>query len=269
MQREEVRKAVLAALASIAPEADVQDLQPDRPLCLQIDLDSIDWLNVVAALHDRLSIDIPESAHGRLATLDSIVSYLASRQAQASTRAAPDAAAAVPSATQHLVNGTTVTVRPIRAADLQLEAEFVRHLSTETRYKRFLVTVSELSDAKLHYFTEVDQVRHVALAATIESAGQEAIVGVARYIVDPAAASGCEFAIAVDDAWQGSGLAGILMQALIDLARARGLATMEGTVLATNTRMLKFTRQLGFSQQRDPDDRDTVRVVRSLQARPA
>jgi hypothetical protein len=39
---------------------------------------------------------------------------------------------------------------------------------------------------------------------------------------------------------------------------------MEGTVLATNHRMLKFTRQLGFRQERDPDSRDTVRVVRSL-----
>jgi len=269
VQREEIRKAVLAALASIAPEADVQRLQPDRPLCRLVDLDSMDWLNVVAALNERLSIDIPESAHGQLATLESIVSCLASRRTEAASRAAPDAAAAVLSAAQHLVNGTTVTVRPIRAADLPLEADFVRRLSRETRYKRFLVTVSELSDAKLHYFTEVDQVRHVALAATIEGDRQEAIVGVARYIVDPAAPSGCEFAIAVDDAWQGSGLAGILMQALFDVARARGLATMEGTVLATNTRMLRFTRQLGFSQQRDPDERDTVRVVRSLQARPA
>jgi hypothetical protein len=51
---------------------------------------------------------------------------------------------------------------------------------------------------------------------------------------------------------------------LIDVARSRSLATMEGTVLTTNTRMLKFTRQLGFVQQRDPEDRDTVRVARSL-----
>jgi acetyltransferase len=86
---------------------------------------------------------------------------------------------------------------------------------------------------------------------------------VARYIVGPAT-DRCEFAIAVDDAWQGSGLAGILMHALIGVACSRGLAAMEGTVLATNTRMLKFTRQLGFEQQRDPEDREPVRVVRRL-----
>jgi len=88
-------------------------------------------------------------------------------------------------------------------------------------------------------------------------------VGVVRYIVDPAG-TGCEFAIAVDDAWHGSGLAGILMHDLIDIARARGLATMEGIVLATNAAMLRFTRQLGFRQQRDPEDPDTVHVVRRL-----
>jgi acetyltransferase len=146
---------------------------------------------------------------------------------------------------------------------MALEADFVQHLSMDNRYKRFMVTVRELPESKLRYLTDLDQVHHVALAATVERDGREALVGVARYVVD-ASGTGCEFAIAVDDAWQGSGLAGILMNALIDVARARALATMEGSVLATNTRMLKFTRQLGFASQHDPEDRDTVRVVRSL-----
>jgi acetyltransferase len=257
----EIRKAVLDTIASIAPETDLQQIRPDQPLRRQVDLDSMDWLNVIAGLHERLSIAIAESDLGRLTTLDSIVTYFVARLAQ--PPAARSAAAGELPHTRHVVDGTAVTVRPIRPDDLPLEADFVRHLSSETRYKRFLVTVSELSDRKLHYFTEVDQVSHVALAATVERDGREAIIGVARYIVDPSG-RGCEFAIAVDDAWQGSGLAGILMHTLGDLARARGLTAMEGTVLATNTRMLKFTRQLGFTQQRDAEDRETVRVVRRL-----
>jgi L-amino acid N-acyltransferase YncA len=66
------------------------------------------------------------------------------------------------------------------------------------------------------------------------------------------------------DAWQGSGLAGFLMGALIDTARAHGLDRMEGTVLATNLKMLKFARQLGFSLQADTEDRETFRVARTL-----
>jgi acetyltransferase len=163
----------------------------------------------------------------------------------------------------HVVNGTPVTVRPMCRDDMALEADFVRRLSSDSRYQRYMATLSELSPAKLASLTEVDQVRHVALAATTERERREALVGVARYIVDSSGA-GCEFALEVDDAWQGSGLAGILMQALIDVARSRGLATMEGIILASNFRMLKFTHQLGFVPRRDPDSRDTVRVARAL-----
>jgi acetyltransferase len=86
--------------------------------------------------------------------------------------------------------------------------------------------------------------------------------GVVRYIVDPAG-TGCEFAVALADAWHGP--TGGHPHACPDRhARSRGLTTMEGFVLAANVRMLKFSRQLGFSQQRNPEDRDTVRIVRSL-----
>jgi acetyltransferase len=260
VETEEIRKAVLEVIATIAPETDPQQIRPDQPLRRQADLDSMDWLNVIAGLQQRLSIAIPDADAGRLTTLDAIVRYLSSRQAPSAAPPAGAGAGELP-VTRHMVGDEAVTVRPIRPDDLPLEADFVRHLSTESRYQRFLVTVSELPDRKLHYFTEVDQVRHVALAAAVEREGRPAIVGVARYIVAPAGDS-CEFAIAVDDAWHGSGLAGILMRALLDVARARRLARMEGTVLAANTRMLKFMRQLGFVRERSPDDRETVRVAR-------
>ncbi len=78
------------------------------------------------------------------------------------------------------------------------------------------------------------------------------------------ATSRCEFAIAAVDSWQGSGLAGSLMAALMDSARKKGLTEMEGFVLAANHKMLKFARQLGFVQHRDADDRETVHGVRTL-----
>lgn len=263
MDVEEIRKAVHATIEAIAPGTDVRGIRSDRPLREQIGLDSMDWLNVVVDLHERLSIDIPESDYGRLATLDSMVAYLASRRAELRRERPRPMAPVPPPCASHLVNGTAVAVRPIRADDSPLEAAFVQHLSRDTRYERFMLTLNELSPAKLKYLTEVDQVRHVALVATVDRGGQQVLVGVARYIVDPAG-TGCEFAIAVDDAWHGSGLAGILMHDLMDIARSRGLATMEGIVLATNSRMLRFTRQLGFRQAHDPEAFDVVRVVREL-----
>lgn len=164
---------------------------------------------------------------------------------------------------RRLFDGTEITVRPIRAEDAPLEAEFVRHLSDESRYARFMTTLKELSPAKLKYLTDVDYERHLALVATVAGDGGETEVGVARYIVVPGEMS-CEFAIAVDDTFQGTGLAGILMASLMETARARGLKTMEGFVLATNRRMLKFARQLGFTLHRSQDDPGTYHVVREL-----
>ncbi|RPH61845.1 MAG: GNAT family N-acetyltransferase [Burkholderiales bacterium] len=158
-------------------------------------------------------------------------------------------------------------MRPIRQDDVALEADFVRNLSDESRYKRFMASMRELPQVKLDSLTAADQVRDVALAATVTREGRPVIVGVARYSVGPEH-SGCEFAVAVDDAWQGTGLAGILMHALMGIARDRGLSTIEGIVLTTNSRMLKLARQLGFRRLPDPGSRDTVRVVRSLQSPP-
>lgn len=258
MENESIRRAVLQTLAAIAPEVDPARLRADLPLRDQIDLDSIDWLNVIAALEQRLGAAIPPAALERSATLDALVAYLAALPAHAAGRAPRGLQPSV-----HVIGGARVTVRPLRRQDLPLEAEFVRSLSDESRYMRFQVAVREVPPAKLEYLTDVDQRRHVALVATVARDGREAIVGVARYVVDDSG-TGCEFAIAVHDAWHRSGLAGVLMQALIEVARERGLRTMEGSVLATNARMLKFVRQLGFRVQHDPDDATLLRVTRTL-----
>lgn len=267
MDIEQTRREVLAAVASIAPESDASLIRPEQPLRDQIEFDSLDWLNLVAGLRDRLQLDIPPSDYDQLTTLDAIVAYIAARPSQApapapALRTVLGRAAELPHA-RHLIGGTPVTVRSIHASDAPLEADFVQRLSVESRYKRFMVTLRELPPNKLKYLTEVDDVHHVALVATVDRDGHEGLVGVARYVVDPTGAN-CEFAIAVDDAWQGSGLAGILMHTLMDTARERGLTRMEGLVLRTNRTMLKFVRQLGFSLEHDPDDRDTLRAVRAL-----
>jgi len=162
-----------------------------------------------------------------------------------------------------LFDGTPVTVRPIRPQDAAREQDFVRHLSPDSRYCRFMSQLRELSPGKLKYFTEIDYRRHMAFVATVLRDGKEVEVGVARY-AGGAQGDACEFAIAVEDAMQGTGLAGLLMLSLMDAARAQGFKTMEGCVLANNHRMLKFARQLGFSVHRDADDRDTLHVVRAL-----
>jgi len=265
MDEPQIRRAVLETLKSIAPELDVIGLKPDQPLRRQVDLDSMDWLNVIAGLDERLHVDIAASDYANCDTLDGLVAcvgkYLAASAAGSSTAGSGNPAGPVRHCT--LFDGRQVSIRPIRPDDAGIEADFVRHLSAESRYERFMVSMNELSPAKLRYLTNVDYEHHMALVATEVDADSEVEIGVARYVVAPGTTR-CEFAIAVDDAWQGSGLAGSLMAALIDDARQKGLTEMEGFVLAANHRMLKFVHQLGFSVQRDADDPQTVHVVRKL-----
>ena len=77
MTREEIKATVLRALDEIAPEADLASLAPDIGLRDQLDLDSMDMLNLAVGLHTALGVEIPESDYPKLATLDGCVDYLA------------------------------------------------------------------------------------------------------------------------------------------------------------------------------------------------
>lgn len=79
MSEAEVRAEVIAVLKSIAPELEEESLDPARPLRDQIDLDSMDWLNVIVALHERFKVDIPEADYAKLVTLTDVVAYLAKK----------------------------------------------------------------------------------------------------------------------------------------------------------------------------------------------
>jgi acyl carrier protein len=82
MNELEIRTRVLEIIKSIAPELEEGELRPDRPLRDQIDLDSMDWLNVLVALHEKLHVDIPEADYRKLVTLDNLVGYLREKLAQ-------------------------------------------------------------------------------------------------------------------------------------------------------------------------------------------
>jgi len=164
-----------------------------------------------------------------------------------------------------LVDGTEVVIRPVRAADVPLEGEFERHLSGDSRYYRFMRALGEASPEKLKFVREVDYDRRMGLVATIAPEGSEIEIGAAMYSA-PAQGGSCEFAIAVDDAWQGRGVAGLLMARLFDAARMHGFDTMVGVVLADNHRMLKFVRQLGFVCEHSGEDPHTFTVVKRLAA---
>ena len=146
----------------------------------------------------------------------------------------------------------SVSVRPIRPEDADIELEFARNLSHETRYNRFLGGGFALTREWLDRFTRIDFTRDMALIATVTLDGKETLISVARYVRLQDNES-CEFAVTVADAWQGHGIGRRLMEKLIAHARSTGLRRMTGEVLATNAPMLRLASSLGFRIETHPD----------------
>jgi acyl carrier protein len=79
MTVEEIRAAVLQALAAVAPEANPAVIDPQADLREELDLDSMDTLNLAVAIHEATGVDIPEIDYPKLATLDGAVAYLTAK----------------------------------------------------------------------------------------------------------------------------------------------------------------------------------------------
>ena len=77
MSREEIRAAVIRNLESIAPDADTSSLDPSASFREELDIDSMDFLRFVTALHDELHVDIPEADYPKVGTIEACVTYIA------------------------------------------------------------------------------------------------------------------------------------------------------------------------------------------------
>lgn len=146
-------------------------------------------------------------------------------------------------------------LRPIHPGDAHALQQFVRALSPQARYMRFISALSELTPRMLVRYTQIDYDREMALVAVLPKNGgmENQIIGVVRYLLNNDRTS-CEYAIAIADDWQHQGLGTALMKAIIDCARRKGLARIEGYILANNTPMLGLLRKLNFQIETDLDD---------------
>jgi acetyltransferase len=171
-----------------------------------------------------------------------------------------------------LRGGGEYRLRPIRPHDAQMLQDLVARLSEESRYYRFASNLAALPPSMLSRLTLIDYDREMALCAEIdvETEAEDGsrsmrprIIGVSRYITNPDQAS-CEFSLVVDDAHAGQGLGTRLMLAIMDVARERGLKSIEGLILSDNTPMLKLMKRLGFTVRGFPDDPDFKLAVHPL-----
>ena len=157
----------------------------------------------------------------------------------------------------------SVTLRPIRPEDADLELAFLRALSPESLYNRVFSARPALTPAGLERLVRIDFARDMAIIATVTLDGSETQIGVARYVRLEDGTS-CEFALTVADAWQGCGVGSRLLRELVAIAGRSGITEMVGDVLATNKAMLALVRKRGMAIQPHPDGGTLRRVLFAL-----
>jgi acetyl coenzyme A synthetase (ADP forming)-like protein len=153
-------------------------------------------------------------------------------------------------ATATLRDGGSISLRDLRPDDKARLLAHFHALSPRSRYLRFLATKKSLSDKELREFTELDFPRRAALVATLRQAGDERIIGVARYAVAPDAPGRAEVGFAVLDEYQGRGIGTVLLEHLATLARRNGITEFEAEVLGENNQMLGLFADSGFTVTR-------------------
>ena len=156
-----------------------------------------------------------------------------------------------------LPNGRRVLMRPLRPADAALYPDFIAHVTLEDSRLRFFGAIRELSPERIAELTRLDYSRAMAFIAIDEASAE--MLGVVRLHRD-ADGRGGEYAVIVRSALKGQGLGWLLMQRMIEYARAIGLAQVHGQVLAENTTMLRMCAELGF-QVRDDAGSKGIKVV--------
>jgi GNAT superfamily N-acetyltransferase len=177
-----------------------------------------------------------------------------------------------------LRDGRRATIRPIRRNDVARTAAFIEALSTQSKHGLFLAGITRLSDDALQRLCDSRSPRDMAYVATVQGADGERQIGVCRYAgadsVEGAdegmdargrATQGAvaEISVAVADDWQHQGLGKLLLGRLIEYARAHGVRRLYSMDAADNDAMRRLARDMGFSEQPDPED--IHQVIYSLQ----
>jgi RimJ/RimL family protein N-acetyltransferase len=157
-----------------------------------------------------------------------------------------------------LSDGSWVCIRSIKPDDRRALARGFERLSDDSRYRRFLTSMERLSERQLDYLTQVDHTDHEAVVA-FDLATPGELVGVGRYVRDPAHVDRAEAAVTVADDWQGKGLGTALTRILGGRAAEEGIDRFTALLLADNDAMVALLEDIGPVEVTDRE-RDTVEV---------
>lgn len=147
-----------------------------------------------------------------------------------------------------LEDGTPVCIRAIRPADESLMRNGIARLSAESRYLRFFSVQPMPPDTVIRGLLNADGRRHIAWGAiAVDQPGKPAI-GAVHAVREAAHDPSAEFSVAIVDAYQGLGLARMLVAVLLTHCRVEGIATLEVQILAQNDAARGLVTSLGAEQ---------------------
>jgi acetyltransferase len=147
-----------------------------------------------------------------------------------------------------LADGSHIFLRPIKPTDGPLILDSFQKLSKETVYFRFLTNAVRLEPRTLKRLVEIDYQSHFALAAIVFEEEAEAMIGICRYMAKekPGLA---ELAVVLRDDWQGRGLGRVMVTRVVDIARSKGISSMEIHLDHRNEGMKRIFTSLGYPVQ--------------------
>ncbi len=161
------------------------------------------------------------------------------------------------------IAGETFDLRPLNPADERRLQEFFYSHTKETLLLRYNHHPKQLSREKSCSLVSVDQSKDLALCLVKQQGSVLEIQAVGRYYLVEAANS-CEVAFVTRERHQGKGMATILLQEMINIARIRGLSSMTAYVRAENKPMLTVFEKAGFKRVKG-DEPDEVNLLLPLQ----
>jgi len=144
-----------------------------------------------------------------------------------------------------LKDGSAIFLRPIKPTDGLLLLDLFQKLSRETIYFRFLTHLNRLQPEMLKQLVEIDYESHFALAAIITADTKESIIGTCRYIVKENT-NHAELTIVLRDDWQKKGLGKAMVTRVVNIARSKGLASIEILLDYRNEGMKQIFASLGY-----------------------
>jgi RimJ/RimL family protein N-acetyltransferase len=150
-----------------------------------------------------------------------------------------------------LLGRDRIAIRAIRPDDRERLLQAFHALDGESIFLRFFFHKRALSDKELRQITECDGTRVVALVATVGNDSQEAIVGLGQYARQGTSA---DVAFAVEEDFQGRGIATRLLRHLVSIGRDQGITHFEADVLAENLPMLQVFRRSGLPLKESEED---------------